>query len=326
MELGAPREGPAPQSGMRKVAVLVASIVVLLVLLIIPDWFGREAARGPKILAELDSVESELSSLKSDLGRDDAPSSRGLDGPIDLDAPLDLGGPTSRPAPSRDPVDTRARPDLGDPAAASGGREVDHEALWAAHARGDAEALAEVAIDPSYRDAGRSFALSLLATIRRSPVPETLVDLLEDAREAFEVREGAVYGLLEVQGEDFGEYLALVAERPKVASGADPEMARLVVLGFHADQVMGNGAALGAAAPRLMRAVRDGSQTARRALSFALAAPEPGREELAALEEDPTQPVVSENLLRFYRRQVEAGKDEYAARLAELEKTVPAGI
>lgn len=329
------RRGAAIFPGGRQIVALVGALIVVLALLVWRPGSSDEVP-GQELLAGLGDADNSLDALKGSLGGASGP---GMDEPLDLDAGggYDPGEPDGIDLPG-DPVgldlpgdggdlpdlpprvDGRAAPAADPPAAraaASGGAAGDAR-LLEAHAAGDSARLIAAARDGARAIDDRVLALTLASDHPDAAVSEALHELFESADEDFAIRESALYALLERDPAGFPDYLVRVMARPRVKSGEDEETARLLKAGFYGDRWVHGGAALDRVADRVMAMARAGSPTALAVLSFALAPERPLAADRELLEAGADEPLVSENLARFYRAMISRGRTEFAEPLARL--------
>lgn len=239
--------------------------------------------------------------------------------PGGLDIPDEPASPIPVPtrAPTASPVATRAPTT---PPASQALRPVDAGKLFAAYQAGDHAYLESVMRDSALETAGRALGLVLAALLPDAPVDHSFYEIFEGTREPFELRETSAYALLQRKKAEFPGYLVRVLGRPAVRAGEDRQTARLVLLSFAADRWLQDGQALDQVGTELMREARAGSPVAAAALSFALAPGQPlaeDRDRLEALAGE--QPVISENLRRFYEAMVERGQAQYRPALERLQ-------
>ncbi len=339
-----PTGSPFPGGG--KIVALLFAVVLLVAFLVKFPGMGSSEPPVNQLLASLgEGTDLALNDLEAELG-----GPRGAGGTdTDLEDPLDLSvlpGEEDFEVPSEvtrlDPPDSEgglelpdeipaALPPLasnpgetGPEASSDAGRSVDASALFAAQKAGDHPYLVSVVRDPSYKLSGRVLALTLSSLISAPQIDTQLYEIFESQEEPFALRESAVYALLSRNPGEFPVYMTRVLARPQVRDGSDSKMARLITLGFYSDRWMDQGAALDRVSGAVMEQARMGSKVALGVLSFALRADRPQPETEKLLTGAPGQPIVSSNLIKFYKQMLSRGREEYRAPLKRLESLAEA--
>lgn len=330
--------------GGSKIIALVCLLLVILGLLVLADRRDRRPPAPPAdVLAGLGETGADWERIGQTVG---APLPLGEDAPLDLAGLPSSGGmtaprPLATPAPPASPIPVPATAPatrlaeatpVATPVAPAGEpagselRPVDYPRLRVAHQAGDVPYLVSILRDEGYQVPGRIYALALVALLPGAAADQGLQEVFEAPGEPLGLRETAAQALLARQREAFGDYLLRVLERPRVASGEDGGVSRLLLLAFQGDRLLLAGRALDRIGARVFELARSGSPTARAVLSFGLGPDRPQDEVRALLEGSPTGPPVAGNLLRFYEAMVSRGRKEFELPLAKLRDQVAAGL
>lgn len=255
------------------------------------------------------SASTSMEDLSRELGETSLPAEGATENPADL-----LSEPSPSPTPMASPP-PQAAPTPNFPARFP---PIPWIRILADVKAGDYKDLKSLALDETQSERTRELALQLASQISETNLRQTLYDLLEDDKSPFLVRETAAYTLVEKEPILFSQYLTKVLDRPRVSRGEDSSWTRLLALSFYSDQKVNDGLMMDEVGDVLLELARAKNEAAVEVLSLALGASMKVERSLGLLESFQDNPLVRQNLRRYYSAKVEGGEEKFAARLKRL--------